>query len=75
MSLSAPFVASLRLGRRSRAALVRVGDQQVWVDLSRQPAVGAMLDVGFPVVVTECKQVPGGGMLIRAERIGEDDGS
>ena len=56
------------------ASLVRVGGDQIWVELDTQPAVGAILDVGFPVVVTEAKQVAGGGMLITAEPIGKNDG-
>jgi hypothetical protein len=31
------------------------------------PAVGATLDIGFPVVVTESKVVVGGGVLVTAE--------
>lgn len=56
------------------ASLVRVGGEQIWVELQTQPHVGSILDVGFPVVVIEAKQVAGGGMLIRAERIRESDG-
>jgi len=56
------------------ASLVRVGREQLWVELTTPPPVGAVLDVGFPVVVTECRQVAGGGMLITAERILEGDG-
>jgi hypothetical protein len=74
MSIATPIVASLRLRRSSMASLVRVGDEQIWVGLHTQPSVGATLDVGFPVVVTESKLVAGGGMLIRAERIRETDG-
>jgi hypothetical protein len=55
------------------ASLVRVGGEQMWVGLNTQPEVGAILDVGFPVVVTDSKQVAGGGLLITAERIHEDD--
>ena len=74
MSLAAPIVASLRLRRRSTASLIRVGNEQLWVELTTQPPAGAILDVGFPVVVTDCKHVAGGGMLITAERIPESDG-
>ena len=74
MSLATPIVASLRLRRRSMASLVRVDGEQLWVELTTPPPVGAVLDVGFPVVVTECRQVAGGGMLITAERILEGDG-
>jgi hypothetical protein len=74
MFLTTPFVASLRLRRRSMASLVRVGDDQMWVGLNTQPPVGAVLDVGFPVLVTASKQVAGGGMLITAERIAAHDG-
>ena len=56
------------------ASLVRVGGDQIWVELDSRPPVGAILDVGFPVVVTEAKHVAGGGMLITAERIGKNDG-
>lgn len=73
MSLATPIVASLHLRRRSIASLVRVGSEQMWVELRTEPQVGAILDVGFPVVVTDSKQVAGGGMLITAERIHEDD--
>jgi hypothetical protein len=74
MSLSTPIVASLRLRRRSMASLVRVGDDQLWVELNTQPLVRAIIDVGFPAVVTQSRQVAGGGMLIAAERIDEHDG-
>jgi len=74
MSIATPIVASLRLRRGSMASLVRVGSEQMWVELRTQPQVGAILDVGFPVVVTESKKVAGGGMLIRAERTHEADG-
>jgi hypothetical protein len=74
MSIPTPIVASLRLRRRSMASLVRVGGEQLWVELASQPPVGAILDVGFPVVVIECKHVAGGGMLITAERIDESNG-
>ena len=74
MSIATPIVASLRLRRRSMASLVQVGGDQIWVELDRQPAVGAILDVGFPAVVTDAKQVAGGGMLITAERTGKNDG-
>ena len=56
------------------ASLVRVGDERMWLELNRRPPVGAILDVGFPVLVTASKQVAGGGMLITAEPIGEHDG-
>ena len=74
MSIASPIVASLRLRRRSMSSLVRVGSEQMWVELHTQPPVGAILDVGFPVVVTDSRQVAGGGMLITAERIAESDG-
>ena len=74
MSIATPIVASLRLRRRSMASLVRVDGDQIWVELNSQPPVGAVLDVGFPVVVTESRQVAGGGMLITAERIHESGG-
>jgi len=54
------------------ASLIRVDSEQIWVELSTQPPVGAILDVGFPVVVTDSKQVAGGGMLITAERINDN---
>ncbi len=53
----------------SMAALVRVDDDQIWVELKALPAVGATLDIGFPVVVIESRQVAGGGMLIAAQRV------
>lgn len=73
MSLAAPIVASLRLRRRSMASLVRVGGEQLWVELITQQPIGAVLDVGFPILVTQCGQVAGGGMLITAERLAEGD--
>lgn len=75
VSLSTPLATSLRLGRRSMAPLVRVEDQQRWVFLTRRPPIGATLDVGFPVLVTESREVASGGLLITAERIHEDSGS
>ena len=72
MSLSIPFVDSLRRRRRPRSALVRVGNQHIWVDMDSQPPVGSTLDVGFPVMVTEARQVAGGGMLVLAERVDEE---
>lgn len=74
MSIASPIVASLRLRRRSMASLVRIGGDQVWVELNTQPPVGAILDVGFLAVVKESKLVAGGGMLITAERIQGNDG-
>jgi hypothetical protein len=73
MSLATPIVASLRLRRRSMASLVRIDGEQIWVELHKPAPVGAILDVGFPVVVTESKHVAGGGMLITAERLEESD--
>ncbi len=73
MSLAAPIIASLHLRRRSIASLVRVDGEQIWVELRKPAPVGAILDVGFPVVVTESKEVAGGGMLITAERLHERD--
>ena len=52
---------------------MRVDGEQIWVELHRPAPVGAILDVGFPVVVTEAKEVAGGGMLITAERLDESD--
>ena len=52
---------------------MRVDGEQIWVELRKPAPVGAILDVGFPVVVTESKEVAGGGMLITAERLHESD--
>lgn len=72
MSLSIPFVSSRQRRRRAVAALVRVDGQRVWAELEEQPPVGSTLDVGFPVIVTESRQVAGGGLLIAAERVDEE---
>ena len=73
MSLASPIIASLHLRRRSTASLVRIGGEQIWVELHEPAPVGAILDVGYPVVVTQSKQVVDGGMLITAERLPESD--
>ena len=69
-----PFVAPLRPRRRYIASLVRVDREQMWVELNAQPRAGAILNVGFPAIVTESKEVAGGGLLITAERVGASDG-
>jgi hypothetical protein len=73
MSLASPIIASLHLRRRSTASLVPIGGEQMWVELHEPAPVGAILDLGFPFVVTESKQVVGGGMLITAELLSESD--
>ena len=61
MSLAHPFVTPLRLRRRAMASIVQVGDERMRLELSTQPPVGAILDVGFPVLLTASKQVAGAG--------------
>jgi hypothetical protein len=68
MSLST-FLRSLRRGSRSAATIVRVDGQDISVDMKTQPPVGATLDVGFPVIVTESRRVAGGGLLVVGERV------
>ena len=72
MSVSIPFVGSWRSRRRPMAALVSIDREQIWIDLAAQPPVGATLDLGFPAVVTESRQVAGGGLLIAAERVSDN---
>jgi len=67
----------LRLGRQPRG-----GAASVWVQgdvyrttLSGKPPVGATIDIGFPARVTQSKAVAGGGVLVVAERAGQDNGS
>jgi hypothetical protein len=72
MSVTSALRASFRLRPRSTAALVRVDGQEIRIGLAERPPVGSKLDVGFPVIVTESKQVAGGGILIAADRIDEE---
>jgi hypothetical protein len=53
---------------RRVAAIVTVdGGRPIRTELDEKPEVGAELDVGFPVLVTETKVVLGGGVLVQAE--------
>lgn len=62
--------ASRELLRRRRregiAAVVLVEGEAYRPYLEARPPVGATIDVGFPVMVTESKTVAGGGLLIAA---------
>jgi hypothetical protein len=62
-------IANVRLRERRVAAVVLVHGDAYRTELSEQPPVGAKLDIGFPVIVTESKQVAGGGILVAAEPI------
>ena len=53
--------------RRAVAVIVNVDGRPYRTQLHEMPAVGATLDIGFPVVVTESKVVVGGGVLVTAE--------
>ena len=53
--------------RRAVAVIVNVDGKSYGTQLKEMPAVGATLDIGFPVVVTESKVVIGGGVLVTAE--------
>ena len=53
--------------RRAVAVIVNVDGKPYGTQLSEMPAVGATLDIGFPVVVTESKVIIGGGVLVTAE--------
>jgi hypothetical protein len=46
-----------------------VGDTTYRTFLASRPPVGATIDIGFPVVVTESKDVAGGGILVAAEPV------
>src|SRR3954470_10615019 len=60
---------------RSIAANVWVQGDVYRTSVSEKPPVGATIDIGFPARVTQSKAVAGGGVLIVAERAGQDNGS
>ena len=57
-----------KLRQQGVSALVLVGDQRIPIRLAAKPPVGARLDVGFPVVVVQTKDVAGGGVIVAADR-------
>lgn len=58
------------LGRRRLvSAVVIVDGERLSTPLAAKPPVGTQLDVGFPVVVVQTKDVAGGGVIIAAERV------
>ena len=57
--------------RRAVAVIVAVDGKPYRTQLREKPAVGARIDIGFPVVVTESKVVVGGGVLVQAEDASE----
>jgi hypothetical protein len=56
-----------RQASRQTYALVRVGSITYRTYLAGRPHVGATIGIGLPVVVTESKDVAGGGILVTAE--------
>ncbi len=58
-----------RQASRQSYAVVRVGSTTYRTYLSGRPPVGAKIDIGFPVIVTESKDVAGGGILVAAEPV------
>ena len=54
------------------AVVALVDNQSYSIRLREKPAVGATVDVGFPVRVLEAKDVAGGGVLVVAEKVNED---
>ena len=61
--------------RTSLPAKVIVSGSDHNVRLNARPVVGAKLDVGFPVIVTACKDVPGCGWIVAADRIDSEVGA
>jgi len=57
----------------SRSALVLVDNRRIVTQVRGKPAIGAQLDVGFPVVVVQTKDVAGGGLIVQARRDGAVD--
>lgn len=55
--------------RQQVAAVVIVDDERLSTHLPAKPPVGARLDVGFPIVVVQTKDVAGGGVIVAAERL------
>lgn len=55
--------------RRRVAAHVVVDGAVHRLHLASRPLVGTTLNIGFPVVVTGRRDVAGGGVIVRAERI------
>jgi len=49
-------------------AVVLVDGRRITISLAEKPPVGARLDVGYPVVVVESKDVAGGGVIVAATR-------
>jgi hypothetical protein len=56
-------------GRQGVSAVVTVGDTRISTSLRAKPRVGATLDVGFPVIVVQTKDVAGGGVIVAATRL------
>ena len=52
---------------------VLVDEERIRMKLDAKPPVGSRLDVGFPVVVVQAKDVAGGGVIVVADRV--DDSS
>ena len=63
-----------RLRHRAQPVTVVVDGASYVTQLTEKPVVGAKLDIGygFPVIVTESKDVAGGGGVVAAERIDEE---
>jgi hypothetical protein len=59
------------LRRSAVAVIVSVDGKPYRTRLRERPAVGARMDIGFPVVVTESKVIVGGGVLVKAEDASE----
>jgi hypothetical protein len=56
--------------RTAIPAIVIVDDRRVLTRLVERPHVGARLDIGDSVVVTQMKDVAGGGLIVTARRAG-----
>jgi hypothetical protein len=48
---------------------VIVDERRISTRLRAKPPVGGRLDVGFPVVVVQTKDVAGGGVIVAAARL------
>jgi hypothetical protein len=48
---------------------VIIEEQRISTRLREKPQLGARLDVGFPVVVVDSKDVAGGGVIVAAARL------
>ena len=63
-----PRSGRLNILRRTQSisTLIIVDDRKIATRLAERPRIGTRLDVGAPVVVTQTKDVAGGGLIVVA---------